>query len=388
MAQVGWDATNNLVWIDPRNQHSPYGFTDTIGKHGDELFSSLLWWEAAGNLAELYAAAGDSRASATWAAKASAVRTGLQTLYDRASGMFLASSLTTNQIDVWGSAYAVALGVTTSTQADAIATWLKANYDGVVENGQLRHLPAGEYWRNLLVSYTPGTYQNGAFWATPVGWLIVALDRVDKGLARQTAIDLVTYFREVGPWEASNAALGYVGVGQYVASATTPLAGIAQVDGPNLALSATASASSTHSSGAYPVGGVNDGRIQEASGYWNDGTQNVFPDTVQVAWTSARTIDKVVLRMPVVSYLSAAARTQPRLTLQYLDGGTWRDVVPSNGQANPVTGWVVPSRATGEEQRTFRFAPLSTTALRVRFDAGNGDGWAFLEELQAFSTGS
>ncbi len=95
--------------------------------------------------------------------------------------MFLASSLTTNQIDVWGSAYAVALGVTTSTQADAIATWLKSNYDGVVENGQLRHLPAGEYWRNLLAGYAPGTYQNGAFWATPVGWLIVALDRGRQG---------------------------------------------------------------------------------------------------------------------------------------------------------------------------------------------------------------
>jgi hypothetical protein len=389
MAQVPWDATNNLVWMDPANLHSPYGFTDTVAKTGDELFSSLLFWEAAGNLAELYTATGDSRAAATWVAKASAIRTGLQTLYDRTSGMFLAASLANNQIDVWGSAYAVALGVTTSTQADAIANWLKSNYDGVVENGQLRHLPAGEHWRALLAGVAPGTYQNGAYWGTPVGWLVVALQRVDPALARQTAIDMVGFYRTIGPYEASNAALGYLAVGQYVASATTPLAGIAQVDGPNLAAAANGgSASASSALAGYPVAAVNDGHVQEASGYWNDATRATFPDTVQVAWASARTVDKVVLRMPVVSYLSTSARTQPNLTLQYVDGSTWRDVAPTNGEPNPVTGWVVPATATGAEQRTFRFAPLSTTALRVRFDAGNADGWTFLEELQAFSTGA
>jgi glycogen debranching enzyme len=35
-----------MVWIDPQNPHTGYGFTDTIAKTGRELFCSLLVFEA------------------------------------------------------------------------------------------------------------------------------------------------------------------------------------------------------------------------------------------------------------------------------------------------------------------------------------------------------
>lgn len=50
-------SNDGLVYIDPNRPRSPYGFTDTIAKTGNVLFSSLLYWEACQRLANLCAEA-------------------------------------------------------------------------------------------------------------------------------------------------------------------------------------------------------------------------------------------------------------------------------------------------------------------------------------------
>lgn len=45
-----------LVWNDPARPHSPYGFTDTVGKTGELFFESLLYWTACRRFARLEAA--------------------------------------------------------------------------------------------------------------------------------------------------------------------------------------------------------------------------------------------------------------------------------------------------------------------------------------------
>jgi hypothetical protein len=65
------------------------------------------------------------------------------------------------QIDIWGSAYAVEVGITSKEQTRRIATYLAEHYDETVMNGQIRHLTRSE-----------GAYQNGAYWATPLAWMI------------------------------------------------------------------------------------------------------------------------------------------------------------------------------------------------------------------------
>ena len=49
---------HGLVWIDPKHWHTGYGFTDSTGKSGQELFSSLLYWECCGYMDRLARAAG------------------------------------------------------------------------------------------------------------------------------------------------------------------------------------------------------------------------------------------------------------------------------------------------------------------------------------------
>ena len=63
-------------------------------------------------------------------------------------------------------------------------------------------------------------YQNGAFWATPSGWVMGALNGRTPELARRMFADLVEDFRSGGICECVNA--GYRNPERYVNSATNP----------------------------------------------------------------------------------------------------------------------------------------------------------------------
>jgi len=103
----------------------------------------------------------------------------------------------------------------------AIATYFRDNYAGIVQNGQIRHLPAGVYWEKARAR---DTYQNGAFWATPTGWFVYTLDLVDPALADRTILDLVKDFQAGGAceWIFKDKRQ----LPNYLASASLPLAGI------------------------------------------------------------------------------------------------------------------------------------------------------------------
>ena len=47
----------------------------------------------------------------------------------------------------------------------------------IYQQGQVRHLPFPLLWKSCWdCCPVPGTYQNGAFWATPLNWILAALD--------------------------------------------------------------------------------------------------------------------------------------------------------------------------------------------------------------------
>ncbi len=123
--------------------------------------------------------------------------------------------------DLWGSAFAVFLGVADSTQSMAVAQYFRHHYTGIVQAGQLRHLPAGTYWE---AGCARDQYQNGAFWAVPVGWFVYTLDVVDPGLADKTVLDMVRDFKTHGACEWAFG--GKRQLPNYLASAALPLDGI------------------------------------------------------------------------------------------------------------------------------------------------------------------
>lgn len=194
---------NGLVWNDKLNPHSPYGFTDCVCKTGSLMKESLLLWQAYSIMAKWQTAFGLDHSVASLGAQR--IEDALVSTFRNADGMLNAATIDCCQSDIWGSCYAVSIGFPMDASLKkSIADYIAANYDALVQMGQLRHTAPGEYWQRLLSGVNEGEYQNGAYWATPTGWLIDTLEPYYPALAMQTLQDVITYFRDFGIFECVN----------------------------------------------------------------------------------------------------------------------------------------------------------------------------------------
>ena len=213
-----------LVHIAPGEKwdRCPYGFTDTVHKQGDLLFCSLLYVQACRQLGDLLMAGGREKASNLWVGEGNRVAESIRgTFWDGKVGLFRAATVRCREHDIWGSAFAVYLGVADAVQAQAVASYFKTHYAAIVQHGQIRHLCGGVYWEQ---GCERDTYQNGGFWATPTGWFVYTIDLVDPELADRTVGDMISHFRQHGACEwifGDQRRLP-----DYLASACLPLAGI------------------------------------------------------------------------------------------------------------------------------------------------------------------
>ena len=216
---------HGLVHIARPGERCPYGFTDSIRKAGDELFCSLLFIEACRRLGDLMEAGGRAGEAARWREEAERVTAGVREIFwDGATGLFRAATLACTAPDIWGSAFAVSLGVADGAQAAAVARYFRDHYGELVQDGQIRHLPGFMDWDGKPLPTNGGTYQSGAFWATPVGWFAETLDLVDPQLADRTVVEMVRHFQVHGACEWIDG--GTRQLPGYLASAALPLAGI------------------------------------------------------------------------------------------------------------------------------------------------------------------
>jgi hypothetical protein len=224
MHSVPRNPETKLVHIkDEGWDRCPYGFTDTVRMQGDVLFCSLLYVEAGRRLSDLLVAAGRKNEAAEWKSEADIVAENIREVFwDEHVGLLRAATIRCKEHHIWGSAFAVYLGVADKAQSMAIARYFKNNYSQIVQNGQIRHLPGGVYWELCVAG--KDTYQNGAYWATPTGWFVYTLDLVDSGLADRTVIDMVSDFKKGGvcEWILREKRK----LPKYLASASLPLAGI------------------------------------------------------------------------------------------------------------------------------------------------------------------
>ena len=209
---------NGLVYNDPKNPQCVYGFTDIVKKTGNLLFSSLLYYKA--NL-EMYQLCKKYEVGnpAIYKRRYEYVRQSIYKLWNEEEGMFWAADIDCKQIDIWGSAYAVEVGITDEEQNKKITTYLVEHYDEIARNGQIRHLTGSDkVWEKLFHPRKEGTYQNGAYWATPLAWMIPVYARVKPSLAKDVLEKVITDFQENGINECIND--GYVKVPNFVVSAT------------------------------------------------------------------------------------------------------------------------------------------------------------------------
>jgi len=222
---VAADADTGLVVCEAGEGRTrvDWGFCDTIRKAGFCLMPSLLRWRAAGQLAALLQASGHRSKAKRLQAEADKIRRAIVPQFYRdlgehdgqPTGCLLSATQLGRKDDVWAAAFAVWLGILPRAIKRKVARHLLALYEagGTVAEGQVRHLPpTGEFggnWEQAICAN--GQYQNGGFWATPTGWLIVALRRVDDKAANRLLTDYLTHLRanrEHGaPWEWINPTL-------------------------------------------------------------------------------------------------------------------------------------------------------------------------------------
>lgn len=152
---------------------------------------------------------------------------------------------------------------------------------------------------------------------------------------------------------------------------------------PNLALAAnggSATASSTWTYSGAPSTLI-DGVVQ-SSGWWSDHPSGSKPAWAQVAWEDAQTLNRVVLRMPVIwGGASVGDRTFGELLLQYWDGDSWEAV---DATGNPIQDWLIPTTDDGSQVKELEFTAITTTKIRVYYTEANAGGDAGLEEIQAY----
>ncbi|HEV3468914.1 MAG TPA: discoidin domain-containing protein, partial [Pyrinomonadaceae bacterium] len=154
---------------------------------------------------------------------------------------------------------------------------------------------------------------------------------------------------------------------------------------------ATAAASSVFDSTRLPVGAINGDRrglhwgSDPATGSgWTDGTNNAFPDWIEIAFAGERTISEVSVFTLQDNYPAAVEPTEAMtftkfgvtgFRVEYWNGSDWATV-----PGGTVTG-------NNKIWRRLSFAPLSTAKLRVVVTSALA-GYGRIVEVEAWGSGS
>jgi hypothetical protein len=149
---------------------------------------------------------------------------------------------------------------------------------------------------------------------------------------------------------------------------------------------ATATASSTYSSGYAAAGAINGDRRGQpwgGGGGWNDATSNTWPDWLEVDFSGAQTIDEVDVFSVQDNYTAPIQPTAGmtftlyglrNFEVQYWTGTAWLPV-PGGTISNNTLVW-----------RQLTFAPVSTSKIRIWVTAAL-NSWSRIAEVEAYASG-
>jgi len=180
------DPVTQLVRTTAESRAVGFIFCDTIQMTGDLLMASLIRYRTALQLTWLATRMDKPEDAAHYTAIARRIRRHIIPVFGDADGKhggwLKASTGVSGQSDVWGSIYAIYVG---AVDGEARTNLLKT-IAGALEKpneiefeGAIRHVPLSHDASPTAVWERTATkknrYQNGAYWHTPVGWLITVL---------------------------------------------------------------------------------------------------------------------------------------------------------------------------------------------------------------------
>jgi hypothetical protein len=227
---------SKLVHVDDSNRGVDFGFRDAIYITGKLCYASLLKYQAANQMAYLFTKMGNKSKAYAYQQEAKLLNRSIISTFIDARGMLRASTGTSGQADVWATSLAINLGVLTGKSRLKAAQYLRDAYvkGGLSQKGNIRHVVQSDdfsaisAWEKSVVPIN--TYQNGAYWGTPVGWVCQAIAYVDLPSAQKLAKEFIQELREGdfrkgdsfgSPWECFNDKLTQNPV--YLTSVAVPL---------------------------------------------------------------------------------------------------------------------------------------------------------------------
>lgn len=230
------DTQFKLVHVNDSNRGVDFGFRDAIYITGKLCYASLLKYQAANQMAYLFTKMGNKSKALAYQQEANILKISIISTFIDARGMLRASTGTSGQADVWATSLAINLGVLTGQSRLKAAQYLRDAYvkGELSQKGNIRHVvqsddfSATSAWEKSVVPIN--TYQNGAYWGTPVGWVCQAIAYVDLPSAQKLAKEFIQELREGdfrkgdsfgSPWECFNDKLTQNPV--YLTSVAVPL---------------------------------------------------------------------------------------------------------------------------------------------------------------------
>ncbi len=211
------DPKTGLVTTSAKNRAVGFGFCDSIYFTGNILFPSLLRFRAAGQLKELCQAAQHRQAIPDFSAERAKIARHLVPAFaepSRLEGWLMAATEVGRQADVWGTLFALFLGALPKSAARRARQTIADSLAHIAFEGAVRHVPTNldaspaSAWEKAECALN--TYQNGAYWHTPTGWLLAALFPMAPQLAGKVFEDYIEHLRQndfrlgkaaKAPWE-------------------------------------------------------------------------------------------------------------------------------------------------------------------------------------------
>lgn len=188
---------NQIVFTTDEFRGVDFGFRDVITITGDLCIASILKFRAANELAEIFEIAGNKTLARQYSLIAKKIKTAVPELFLDTRGMLRASTGKSKQADVWSTALAVWFNLLEGDNLEKACQFLADAYKkGYLSyNGNIRHVLTiddfndASAWEYSLA--TKNTYQNGAFWGTPTGWICFAIAKTDLSLAQKLAEEYI-----------------------------------------------------------------------------------------------------------------------------------------------------------------------------------------------------
>jgi hypothetical protein len=219
---------------------------ETVLSSGHDTLLSVLHYRALVALATSAEEAGCAADVAPMRAVQHAIAAALNQgplLWNDTVGMFMPSSGNNAHLtDVWGSALAVDSGAVTGERAARIVAWFGAHWAEVVQDGQVRHLPARDdasgmpaeqYWPQTT-TWQYGTYANGGYWAEASGWVLPVIARANGALGQKLLRDAIHAAQRDGSlreWQNTKFCCNCEGAATQTALCMTPYPSTASLSG-------------------------------------------------------------------------------------------------------------------------------------------------------------